>query len=160
MNEIFPKFSSKGKGKQQVNAVKPPAHVLKFLAKCDVEIGPHIFSGTSFYEASYAHEATNVNTLLGATQPSAFGQQATAGGSSASLLAPIDAAVDVTPQLIAQVNEAASANPILQNLLQQAAMGLASLEQLQTLGILIQSLAAQQRQAAEESSSSAGAQFL
>ena len=154
LTDIFPKFSSKGKGKQ-VDAVRPPPHTLKFLAKCDVEIGPHIFHDTSFFEATYVLDANQqkVSTYQGSAQPQIYGQQAygTAGGSStASSTQPADnsfsANVEVTPQLITQVNEAANTNPTLQNLLQQAAMGLASLEQLQTLGILIQTLATQHRQ--------------
>lgn len=48
----------------------------------------------------------------------------------------------ITPALITQVNAAAASNPTLANLLQLAALGKASPEQLKTLGILIQSLAA------------------
>ncbi|KAG6840918.1 hypothetical protein C0991_003260 [Blastosporella zonata] len=47
----------------------------------------------------------------------------------------------ITPTLINQVNSAASSNPTLANLLQLAAAGHASPEQLKTLGLLIQSLA-------------------
>ena len=47
----------------------------------------------------------------------------------------------ITPVLINRVNTAASANPILSNLLQLAAAGHASPDQLKTLGLLIQSLA-------------------
>ena len=47
----------------------------------------------------------------------------------------------ITPVLINRVNTAASANPILSNLLQLAAAGHASSDQLKTLGLLIQSLA-------------------
>ncbi|KAF9481667.1 hypothetical protein BDN70DRAFT_875969 [Pholiota conissans] len=48
----------------------------------------------------------------------------------------------ITPSLISQVNAAAAANPILANLLQLAAAGDATQDQLKTLGLLIQSLAA------------------
>jgi hypothetical protein len=47
----------------------------------------------------------------------------------------------VSPALINQVNSAASSNPILANLLQVAAGGHATDDQLRTLGLLIQSLA-------------------
>ncbi|KAF8167672.1 hypothetical protein B0H34DRAFT_682661 [Crassisporium funariophilum] len=47
----------------------------------------------------------------------------------------------ITPVLINRVNTAASADPILSNLLQLAAAGHASPDQLKTLGLLIQSLA-------------------
>ena len=47
----------------------------------------------------------------------------------------------LTPHLINQVNSAASSNPILANLIQLAAAGFASPEQLKTLGLLIRSLA-------------------
>ncbi len=47
----------------------------------------------------------------------------------------------MTPNLIQQVNSAASSNPILANLLQLAAAGKATQDQLKTLGLLIQSFA-------------------
>lgn len=47
----------------------------------------------------------------------------------------------MTPNLIQQVNSAASSNPILANLLQLAAAGNATQDQLKTLGLLIQSFA-------------------
>ncbi|KAJ8516137.1 hypothetical protein ONZ45_g6519 [Pleurotus djamor] len=47
----------------------------------------------------------------------------------------------ITPALINQVNTAASTNPTLANLLQLAATGRATPDQLKTLGLLIQSLA-------------------
>ncbi|KAF8203018.1 hypothetical protein BJ912DRAFT_942627 [Pholiota molesta] len=56
-----------------------------------------------------------------------------------SSLTPISA---ITPGLISQVNAAASANPTLAHLLQLAAAGDATQDQLKTLGLLIQSLAA------------------
>ncbi len=48
----------------------------------------------------------------------------------------------ITPSLISQVNAAAAADPIFSNLLQLAAAKTATEDQLQTLGLLIQSLAA------------------
>ena len=61
--------------------------------------------------------------------------------SSTPLLSSLGSAVMITPELISQVNSAASSNPGLANLLQQAATGKASPDQLKTLGLLIQSLA-------------------
>jgi hypothetical protein len=54
----------------------------------------------------------------------------------------LDSSVSITSALISQVNAAAASNPTLANLLQQAASGKATPEQLKTLGLLIQSLAA------------------
>lgn len=69
-------------------------------------------------------------------------QQTPAG----SVVPPADPSLNVTPALIAQVNDAAASNPTLHNLLQVAASGEASMDQLKTLGFFIQSLAAAQQQ--------------
>ena len=61
--------------------------------------------------------------------------------SSTSTLNSLPASISLTPNLIQQVNSAASSNPILANLLQLAAAGNASQDQLKTLGLLIQSFA-------------------
>ena len=53
----------------------------------------------------------------------------------------LPASIALTPHLIQQVNSAASSNPILANLLQLAAAGNATQDQLKTLGLLIQSFA-------------------
>lgn len=67
--------------------------------------------------------------------------QKTAAAAAAPLLSSLDSSVTITPNLISQVNVAASSNPTLANLLQLAATGKALPEQLKTLGLLIQSLA-------------------
>lgn len=61
--------------------------------------------------------------------------------SSAPLLSSLGPSVSITSGLISQVNAAASSNPTLANLLQLAASGKATPEQLKNLGLLIQSLA-------------------
>lgn len=61
--------------------------------------------------------------------------------SSTPLLSSLGSAVSITHDLISQVNSAASSNPTLATLLQLAASGKASPDQLKTLGLLIQSLA-------------------
>lgn len=60
---------------------------------------------------------------------------------SSSSLNSIPSSITLTPNLIQQVNSAASSNPILANLLQIAASGKATQDQLKTLGLLIQSFA-------------------
>ena len=60
---------------------------------------------------------------------------------SAPFISSLAEVTSITPVLIHRVNTAASANPILSNLLQLAAAGNASPDQLKTLGLLIQSLA-------------------
>lgn len=55
----------------------------------------------------------------------------------------LDLSIDVSPSLVAQVNSAAATNSTLQYLLQSAAEGTASVDQLKTLGLLIQSVASQ-----------------
>lgn len=61
--------------------------------------------------------------------------------SATALVSSLKGAVPITSDLIAQVNTAALSNPTLANLLGLAASGSATSEQLQTLGVTIQSLA-------------------
>ena len=68
--------------------------------------------------------------------------ESTSQSSSKPLLSTLTSSVSITPALINQVNFAASSNPTLANLLQLAAAGKANPDQLKTLGLLIQSLAA------------------
>ena len=65
-----------------------------------------------------------------------------ASGTSAPVLSSLETG-DVSPSLITKVNEAAATNPTLQNLLSVAASGVASIDQLKTLGVFIQTLASQ-----------------
>lgn len=157
LNDIFPKFSSKGKGKNQNQAElpAPPPHTLRFVSKCDVEIGPHIFYECMFYEAIYTPMSISPSLPLASKQikEGSSQQTSTPGASSSKTPAtqtdpPVPSESwkpEITPALIAQVNEAAGTNPILQGLLQSAAKGEASQDQLKTLGFFIQSLAASQR---------------
>jgi hypothetical protein len=63
---------------------------------------------------------------------------------STPLLSSLTSSVSITPALVSQVNSAAASNPTLANLLQLAAAGKASPDQLKSLGLLIQSLAGHQ----------------
>lgn len=165
LGSIFPKFSSKAKGKLAADSNPPPPHTIKYVANCDIQIGPHVFHDTFFYNVQYLPEGPQYEAKLSVYQsnyPSSssqgpvqssystgkynysYPQSATGLGytsSTESTVAKSDSSVDVTPALIAQVNVAASSNPTLQNLLQVAAAGHASIDQLKTLGLLIQSLA-------------------
>lgn len=60
---------------------------------------------------------------------------------SSPLLSSLGTEVPITPGLVTQVNIAAASNPTLANLLQMAASGQATPDQLKTLALLIQSLA-------------------
>lgn len=178
---VFPKFSTKGKTKSQSQShsdgSQPPPHVLKFVGKCDFEIGPHVFPDTAFHEAQYLPEQQQQQAwpvearaepfqfstfhaghghpkdLLSGKTPYATGHYPSASSASAMaslmppapapLLSSLETSIDVTPGLITQVNAAASSNPTLQNLLAIAASGKASIDQLKTLGVLIQTMAGQ-----------------
>ena len=61
-------------------------------------------------------------------------------GESNALLSSLSSTLPVSPGLISQVNAAATSNPTLANLLQLAAAGRATPDQLKILGLLIQSL--------------------
>lgn len=179
MYSTFSRFSTKtrpGKGADPA----PPPHTIQTRGKCDLEIGPHIFPDTVFYEVHYLpSNSTPASTpAYGYQPPNATGSswqsttpysgsyspyarapvrtpqararetytsstQATPSvpNSSTPLISSLDTVTTITPALINQVNAAASSNPTLANLLQLAAAGKASPEQLKTLGLLIQSLA-------------------
>ncbi|KAL5494945.1 hypothetical protein ACEPAI_407 [Sanghuangporus weigelae] len=172
LSNVFPKFTSKSKAKGQKGVVQPP-HNLRFISKCDLEIGPHVFADTSVYEAHYLSEPPQFATSISPTYaPTTTYSQTTSGTFTYPLTsynpyvapaAPMTPLVppgaemkdpDVTPALIARVNEAAATNPTLHNLLQIAAAGDASIDQLRTLGFFIQQLAAVQQQQAQSTSSS------
>ncbi|KAJ7103321.1 hypothetical protein B0H15DRAFT_975624 [Mycena belliarum] len=119
MYHIFPKFSGRGRGKLDASPVPPP-HTIQSRGRCQIEIGPHIFTETSFFEVRYLLPGSAASSSIYSWQSPYV--------------------TDITPALINQVNAAAAANPTLANLLQLAAAGKASPEQLQTLGLLIQSL--------------------
>ncbi|KAA1468021.1 hypothetical protein DENSPDRAFT_863339 [Dentipellis sp. KUC8613] len=172
----FPKFSSKARGGKASDAVPPP-HTIRSLGKCDLLIGPHIFSSTSLYEVHYLPSAPSTLARPPAPMPPAptwhpsapygsyipYGQHtqpqqhpqysqnqpmpvaATAPvqqRASTPLVSSVVADTPITSALIQQVNSAAGSDPILANHLQLAASGKATADQLKTLGILIQTLAA------------------
>ena len=138
---------------------------MRSLGKFDFQVGPHIYPGTSVYEAHYL-QSTPVPQLPrpGPNQPSTSTWQtayrpstytpyspygasttASAGPYSQRAFTPLVSAVasdtPITPALIGRVNDAAATDPILANFLQLAASGRATSDQLKTLALLIQSLA-------------------
>ncbi|KAJ7596636.1 hypothetical protein C8J56DRAFT_773286, partial [Mycena floridula] len=153
---IFPKFSSSrsnrgGKSSEPV----PPPHTLQPRGRCDLTIGPHTFPSTAFFEVCYLSADSNaVASSKWRVPPSSTGswqantpygsQEAT---SSTSAPDPVpEPSQNPTPltlssTLISQINEAATNNPSLSNLLQLAAQGEATTDQLETIGIFIKSLA-------------------
>ncbi|KAG6885264.1 hypothetical protein C0993_003954 [Termitomyces sp. T159_Od127] len=145
----FPRFSSKVRGGKTADPAPPP-HTIQTRGKCDLEIGPHVFSDTTFYEVHYLPSQPSSTVGLASQTPKA-NQPSTlpATGvkspeiarSSGPLASNVTSVATITPALINQVNSAASSNPTLANLLQLAAAGLATPDQLKTLGLLIQSLA-------------------
>jgi hypothetical protein len=112
---------------------------------------------------SMGSSSWQATTPYGGSQYNTYGQQNTAQKgtsdsisqqSSKPLLSSLTSSVSITPSLINQVNSAASSNPTLANLLQLAAAGKANSDQLKTLGLLIQSLAAPSSEVSGTSSSS------
>ena len=104
---------------------------------------------TSSWQATTPYGATSFHAFDPSPKPTPLipsvvqvkGADETPKSSSTPLLSSLGSTVMITPELISQVNSAASSNPALANLLQQAASGKASPDQLKTLGLLIQSLA-------------------
>ncbi|KAG6862140.1 hypothetical protein C0995_004222 [Termitomyces sp. Mi166 len=132
----------------------PPPHTIQARGKCDLEIGPHVFPDTTFYEVhylpsqpssvvglTYQSPTTGSCSSQPSTVPANVAKSLESENSSASLASNLTSVATITPALINQVNTAASSNPTLANLLQLAAAGLATPDQLKTLGLLIQSLA-------------------
>ena len=148
---MFPKFSSKVRGKHQPEGSNAQPHTTRLIGKCDLEIGPYIFYDTAFHEVQYAVEPAKVPTYqytqgtqstFAAAPPSAFVPSSSPNAAS-PFMSSLESSIEITPHLIGQVNAAASSNPVLQNLLHAAAHNTASLDQLKTLAALIQSLATQ-----------------
>ncbi len=168
LSKTFPRFSSRSRGNKDP---APPPHTIQTRGRCDLVIGPHIFPDTVFYEVHYlppqGSQPSSFSTQPLAANPywqssssytSSYPQNVTAGSSTqtpqtdsttvatpvkgvSSSLNSIPSSITLTPNLIQQVNSAASSNPILANLLQIAAAGKATQDQLKTLGLLIQSFA-------------------
>ncbi|PPQ64483.1 hypothetical protein CVT26_002022 [Gymnopilus dilepis] len=63
----FPKFSSRGRGSKAADVPTPAPHTINNRGKCNLEIGPHIFHDTIFYEVQYL--APSVPSSLPAQAP-------------------------------------------------------------------------------------------
>ncbi|KAI0052539.1 hypothetical protein FA95DRAFT_1332555 [Auriscalpium vulgare] len=164
ISSTFPKFSSKTRGGKAAPEPVPPAHAARLLGKLDLHIGPHIFSDVSLYEAHYvpptqrppnppvAHPGTwQAAAAYGSTQFVPYSQYAAQYPSSMPQAAAPSAPtpfssppgeMPMTAATVKRVNDAAISDPILANFLHLAATGRATHEQLQTLQLLIRSLAA------------------
>ncbi|KAG1762949.1 hypothetical protein EDD22DRAFT_969668 [Suillus occidentalis] len=139
LRSTFPKFSSRSRGGKPADAIPPP-HTMYNRGRCTLEIGPHIFTETTMFEVHY--HPILVHTAPGPTyvqQPGAI--SAPQGSSTTPLLSSSTNSPSIPPTLINQVNAAALCNPTLANLLQLAASGNASMDQLRNLGVTIQQLA-------------------
>lgn len=92
---------------------------------------------------TFVYQSAPANPLSQAVNQSQALSSSTfaSAGESNALLSSLSSTLPVPPGLITQVNAAATSNPTLANLLQQAASGQATPDQLKTLGLLIQSLA-------------------
>ena len=145
---------------------------MKSLGKFDFQVGPHTFPDTSVYEAHYLPSTpapqpprpvpNQPTSSTWSTAPAyraptytpyfPYGSLATSSAAtypslqraSTPLVSAVASETPITPALINRVNDAASTDPILANFLQLAASGRASSDQLKTLALLIQSLAAAQ----------------
>ncbi|KAF7981118.1 hypothetical protein HWV62_34843 [Athelia sp. TMB] len=125
--------------------IPPPVNQSPYVYQPPVTLNSASWQATTPYGVStYAPHAsamttgdtTKIPSPIAASVEAVVSQQ-----SSSPLFSSLGAEVDITPELITQVNIAAASNPTLANLLQLAASGQATPDQLQTLGLLIQSLA-------------------
>lgn len=145
---MFPKFSSRGRGGKQPDVVPPP-HTIYNRGRCTLQIGPHLFVDTTVFEVYYRVLPAMVSQPTTFVYPSASTNAvhkpqtptSASAGESNTLLSSLSSALPVPPGLITQVDVAATSNPTLSNLLQLAASGQATPDQLKALGLLIQSLA-------------------
>ncbi|KAG1757141.1 hypothetical protein EDB19DRAFT_2033331 [Suillus lakei] len=141
LRSTFPKFSSRSRGGKPADAIPPP-HTMYNRGRCTLEIGPHIFTETTIFEVHYhpvlTHTAPGPSYVQ---QPGATSPVSAPQGSSTPLLSSLPNSPSIPPTLINQVNAAALSNPTLANLLQLAASGNASMDQLKNLGVTIQQLA-------------------
>ncbi|KAF9245758.1 hypothetical protein BU15DRAFT_58728 [Melanogaster broomeanus] len=156
LRTTFPKFSSRGRGGKQPDVVPPP-HTIYNRGRCTLQIGPHAFMDTTVFEVHYhlvpvavapsttfVYQTTAAGSYQTGSQPKASSSTPTSvptPGPSNSIVSSLSTTMSVPPALISQVNVAATSNPTLANLLQLAASGRATPDQLKTLGLLIQSLA-------------------
>lgn len=139
LTSAFTKFSTKSRSAKN-NEIWQPPHTLRFRGKCDIEIGPHVFYATSVYEVTYQSYS------VPAGPPNANTSCISDGSIQQPLPSPLPGSssnnyLSITNELISQVNIAAQTNPTLANLIAVAASGSATAEQLQTLGVTLQSLA-------------------
>ncbi|EMD41888.1 hypothetical protein CERSUDRAFT_120795, partial [Gelatoporia subvermispora B] len=160
LSTALPKFSAKARGGRPAEVVPPP-HTIKAHGRFDVVIGPHTFLSTAFYEVHYMPQSlveptpsTSVppHATIPAPQassstrpPSQTSATPSAQSTASQILSSLGVDTFVTPNLIAQVNSASRSNPTLAKLLQRAAVGQASTDELKTLGLLIQSLSTLQK---------------
>ncbi|KZT02473.1 uncharacterized protein LAESUDRAFT_661897, partial [Laetiporus sulphureus 93-53] len=145
LTSLLPKFSAKARGGKPPDVVPPP-HTIKAHGRYDMKIGPHVFSNTAFYEVHYLPQEPGVPASYGqsgAPMSTAMTQSAYSQSPSSSNSSAMNAIV--TPDMVSEVNAAALSNPTLNNLLQLAASGRATAEQLRTLGLLVQSLGQRQQ---------------
>lgn len=155
LREMFPKFSSRGKGGKQPDVVPPP-HTIYNRGRCTLQIGPHSFADTTIFEVHYrllpvavsqpttfVYQSAPASSLPQVAHPSQPSSSLSSPSSAEpnELLSSLSSTLPVPPGLVTQVNSAATSNPTLSNLLQLAASGRATQDQLKSLGVLIQSLA-------------------
>lgn len=165
LSTVFPKFSSKPRANKPADVV-PPEHRSLLLGKFSLAIGPHIFVDTALYEVHYSastalatsstpntswHSSTPYtpsqyplhshpsSAVPLPSQPSSNSHQVRATTPLVSSIAPELARPSTLASLL---DDAAASNPTLSNLIRQALSGQASAQQLETLHVLIKSLAA------------------
>lgn len=140
----------------------PKEHHSLPLGKCNISIGPHIFVDTALYEVHYtasaslptpgypastsswvpsgsytAYPSSSAPPAQSSAQPSTSNQVRATTPLVSSIAPELPAASTLTTLL----NEAAASNPTLSNLVRQALHGQATADELETLHLLIKSLA-------------------
>ncbi|KAI0697557.1 hypothetical protein BC835DRAFT_1305166 [Cytidiella melzeri] len=146
LTSAFPKFSGRARGSKHPE-VKPTAHSIKLhQKKFEFSVGPHIFSNTRLYEIHYLPQQPAT-----VTEVSSMSEPATGSVMHCSSVSPTSYSGTtptpqgrvnefVTPALLEQVTQAASADPALHHLLQLAQKNQLTEAQRTTLAAFVRSL--------------------
>ncbi|EJU00056.1 hypothetical protein DACRYDRAFT_117650 [Dacryopinax primogenitus] len=168
LTSLFLKFSSKSKAKNAPEVNQPP-HTLEYLGKCDLELGPHTFTGTKFFQVNYTTDQRSFSNPHTPSHSHGTQQQQAQWNYSAqkgwqgyayqqqqqpAKVLPPGApghGLRLTPELIHQVEKAAAADPELAHIRYLAAQNQATTDQLHKLGTLIQEINARNVQKSSSS---------
>lgn len=151
LTSAFAKFSTRARGKQP--EVIPPPHTATLLGRCDLEIGPHTFHGTALFEIQFHQPVYGAgpagSLLLPSATASAFNSAAhlppppaVERAVASATASPTRTTSPISSVFLSHISQTAATNPQLAELLHLSATQRATGEQIRTLGLIIQAMAA------------------